>query len=194
MEKSHLIDLINDELSIAAIAEKTNFSKTNVRYWLKKHNLKTKNNKYNRKYKKSYANVLKYCPICEKKKELDEFYPRSADDRKHEPCGYCKTCSNAYHTKRVRRVKIRMIGYKGGECVDCKKTLFDFHPDLFDFHHRDSTQKDINFNRIKYQKWDYIKKELDKCNLMCSNCHRTLEAEIREGKKYEYNSRFANHI
>jgi hypothetical protein len=36
----------------------------------------------------------------------------------------------------------------------------------------DCETKYPNFNRIKYQNWDKIKEEIDKCVLLCSNYHR----------------------
>lgn len=180
MKKSYLIKLIDKGYSFYKIANAANTSIGNVRYWLKKYDLKTNNKPYNKGGK--YAHINKrYCSLCDSVKDVEDFYDNN---------GYCKICHSEYHSERIRRIK--MIKYKGGECVDCKKTLFDFHPDVFDFHHRNPNEKDINFNRIKYKKWEFIKGEIDKCDLICTNCHRTLEAEIREGKKYEYDSKFVD--
>ena len=59
--------------------------------------------------------------------------------------------------------------------------------DVFDFHHIDPDEKDIKvadwMGRIK---WATLKKELDKCILLCSNCHRIHHAELRE-EEYEAN-------
>lgn len=71
-----------------------------------------------------------------------------------------------------------MVKYKGGECERCKLKLEDTHYSVFDFHHINSEEKDPNFGKIKFQKWEVIKEEIDKCQLLCSNCHRITHAEL----------------
>ena len=49
-----------------------------------------------------------------------------------------------------------------------------------DFHHLNPKEKDFNLsNRNLNMDWDVIKEELDKCILVCSNCHR--EIHYNEG-------------
>lgn len=51
------------------------------------------------------------------------------------------------------------------------------HPACLDFHHRDSTQKEIEIsNAISMKGWckDRILVEVAKCDILCSNCHRKL--------------------
>ena len=71
--------------------------------------------------------------------------------------------------------KIRAINYLGGECKKCRsKNIFHLS-----FHHlRD---KDINFHD-KYYKWSKIVEELDKCELLCMNCHQ--ETHTNDNIKY----------
>lgn len=49
-----------------------------------------------------------------------------------------------------------------------------------DFHHKDPGKKDINLARVKY--WGYslitIQAEMDKCVVLCANCHRKLHANL----------------
>ena len=170
MDKKILEELIQSELSQREIAEQLNCSQSNIKYWLGKHGLKT-NKKQNNK--KNYNE--KFCPKCKTIKPIDEFYLRTNRGDRN---GYCKKCSNNYHTERVRDVKIRMIEYKGGQCVKCGLKLCDSHYSVFDFHHLNPENKDPNFSKIKYQKWVKIKEEIDKCELLCSNCHRIEHALI----------------
>ena len=173
MTKEILIKLINNNLSQRQIAEKLQCSQGNIKYWLKKYNLKTKLNLYNKD-----INIIKkekYCPKCKVIKPVDEFYKRS---NRNDVGGYCKKCSNEYHTKRVKKVKLKMIKYKGSKCVECGLNIKDSHYSVFDFHHINPNEKDTIFNRIKYQKWDKIKLEIDKCELLCSNCHRLKHSKI----------------
>jgi predicted HNH restriction endonuclease len=68
------------------------------------------------------------------------------------------------------------IEYKGGRCVLCgyKKC-----PGALEFHHLDPKTKDKNLKTGNIRSWDRIKKELEKCILLCSNCHRELHEELR---------------
>jgi len=70
--------------------------------------------------------------------------------------------------------KIKSVEYKGGKCVICgyKKCY-----SALEFHHNDPNEKDFTISKYPNRSFDRIKKELDKCVLVCSNCHR----EIHEG-------------
>jgi len=168
MEKETLEQLIKINKSQREIAQELNCSQTNIKYWLKKYNLSTIHNQYNKQYSNN-----KFCPKCETIKTLSEFYKRTNRDDYN---GYCKICSNEYCIERVKLVKIKMMEYKGNQCEDCHLTIEKSHPCVFDFHHLDPTEKDHNWKHIKYQKWDKIRIELDKCVMLCSNCHRIRHA------------------
>ena len=46
------------------------------------------------------------------------------------------------------------------------------------FHHKGD--KDYSFNKIKSHRWSKLKKEILKCTLLCSNCHRELHFNEKE--------------
>ncbi len=71
-----------------------------------------------------------------------------------------------------RRIKARAVAHLGGVCLHCG---FDGHPAAFDFHHRDPTQKDFMISSANAG-WERLKTELDKCDLLCANCHRVVHA------------------
>jgi hypothetical protein len=49
--------------------------------------------------------------------------------------------------------------------------------EALDFHHREETEKTTSpSNAIMKWSWDRAKIELDKCDLLCSNCHREVHA------------------
>ncbi len=72
-----------------------------------------------------------------------------------------------------KRVKIKLIEYKGGKCEICG---YDKCPSALHFHHKDSNEKDFAISGKSYS-FERLKKEVDKCILVCSNCH----SEIHEG-------------
>lgn len=72
-----------------------------------------------------------------------------------------------------KRVKLRLIEYKGGKCEICG---YDKCSTSLHFHHRDSNEKDFSISG-KSLSFEKLKNEVDKCVLVCSNCH----GEIHEG-------------
>ena len=78
------------------------------------------------------------------------------------------------NVKRYRiRLKIKFIAYKGGKCEKCgyDKPI----PSAYDFHHRDPKMKDFQIGGSTLG-FERIKAEVDKCDLVCKNCH----AEIHD--------------
>lgn len=92
---------------------------------------------------------------------------------------YCSICIVA---RRRWRLKAKCVAYLGGKCVRCgyKKS----HAAL-DFHHRDPKTKLFSIAaRLGSSGWAALRPELDKCDLVCANCHREIEeeAELRTRK------------
>ncbi len=77
-----------------------------------------------------------------------------------------------------QRVKLRAIDYKGGKCQICGYSRC--HQAL-DFHHLDPKQKEFSLSGIS-RSWDSIKSEIDKCILVCANCHREIHAGMVTAK------------
>ncbi len=44
-------------------------------------------------------------------------------------------------------------------------------PAALDFHHRDATLKEFGIGTGDIKSWGRVKIELDKCDLVCRNCH-----------------------
>lgn len=116
----------------------------------------------------------KICTKCKSKKCLSEFYQQS--DRKNGQ-SYCKSCFNDYCQERWINKKINAIEYKGGCCQDCKLSLKDTHYSVFEFHHLDPSKKDADWTKLRLTSGDKIKAELEKCVLLCANCHRIRHAK-----------------
>ncbi|OGI07291.1 MAG: hypothetical protein A3I68_02915 [Candidatus Melainabacteria bacterium RIFCSPLOWO2_02_FULL_35_15] len=79
---------------------------------------------------------------------------------------------------RNRRKKIRSmaIEYKGGKCEQCGyyRCL-----EALEFHHADPTKKDFNISSRGYTRsWKRVQEELDKCVMLCANCHRETHAKL----------------
>lgn len=82
----------------------------------------------------------------------------------------CSPCQIEAVNKRRKKLKVLAIDYKGGECEDCG---YNKSPSALEFHHIDPTMKEfgISGNGIT-RSIETIKTELDKCLLLCANCHR----------------------
>ncbi|MBP6858411.1 MAG: hypothetical protein KBC33_01105 [Candidatus Pacebacteria bacterium] len=82
----------------------------------------------------------------------------------------------------LRRKKLRAMAreYKGGKCMFCG---YNRCQDALDFHHKDPTKKNFGLSaRGLTRSWEKIKEEVDKCILICANCHREVHAGVREIK------------
>lgn len=78
---------------------------------------------------------------------------------------------------RKQARKLEMCQYKGGLCKLCGLTATLKTIPAFDFHHLDSSTKVYNPSDMVNMRWERITHELDKCELLCSNCHRILHAD-----------------
>lgn len=96
----------------------------------------------------------------------------------HKRCVKCR--SEAVQRRRIK-LKHMAIDYKGGKCLICN---YDRCDAALEFHHRDPSQKDFGLShRGLTRSWEKLKAELDKCMLVCANCHRQIHEEINNGKK-----------
>lgn len=79
----------------------------------------------------------------------------------------CNSCLANYGGQRAR-FKQRVLDYLGGSCKNCgyDKCAAALHP-----HHLDPAQKRFSIGGAKCRKWSEVQKELDKCTLLCANCH-----------------------
>ena len=77
-------------------------------------------------------------------------------------------CSQRCHgLTRHRKIKEACVAYKGGKCQKCG---YDRCVAALDFHHRRPDKKEF---RVSGNTWSVkLRKELDKCDLLCANCHR----------------------
>lgn len=81
-----------------------------------------------------------------------------------------------YKVKRLHRIKAHLIEALGGKCAICSMEYNGNNACIFDFHHRDPKEKEfsISMSELSRRPLNSILKELSKCDLLCSNCHRLL--------------------
>lgn len=88
----------------------------------------------------------------------------------------CMKCGTEAVQRRREKLKELAVEYKGGKCERCGycKCL-----KALEFHHVDPNEKEFGIGAKGHTKsFEKIKIEIDKCILVCANCHREIHAEL----------------
>lgn len=102
---------------------------------------------------------IKFC----KKHGLTEFGAKNAKRLR------CKKCSVEAVSKRRKELKQKAIVLKGGSCQKCG---YNKCVDALQFHHRNPSEKEFSISANRHViSWEKLKIELEKCDLLCANCH-----------------------
>lgn len=134
---------------------------------------------------------MKKCSKCGLRKQLKDFYKRKTGLRTGEYYEKCKECYKNrgriyYHQNRKRQLELAkkrkqkyikerkefLDNIKNKPCFDCGKKYPAW---IMDFDHRDGRSKIATISFLVFRKlvkFDKIKEEIAKCDLVCSNCHR----------------------
>lgn len=73
-------------------------------------------------------------------------------------------------TKRRKRIREMAVEHKGGKCELCG---YNKCIGALDFHHIDPRIKEFSISVDgNTRAWTRVKKEIEKCILICANCHR----------------------
>ena len=109
----------------------------------------------------------KQCPICQKQFQTN-FNNRI----------YCYDCSPEqtgtgaeYQKTKQRAIKHQLILYKGSKCERCG---YDKCEGALQFHHTNPSEKEFTLSHIVLSKnlnMEDLYAEVDKCELLCANCH-----------------------
>ena len=92
----------------------------------------------------------------------------------------CNKCLSRNVQLKRDRLKEKAIIYKGNKCCICG---YDKCNGALEFHHIDPEQKDFGIgDKGHTRSWQKTKDELDKCIMVCANCHREIHAGLFEGK------------
>jgi hypothetical protein len=163
LSKEELQSLINTYPSYAQISKKIGISYKTLLRWLNKYQFE-KNRIYKCSCGESNSNNFTIARFNE-----------------------CKKCRSERQLILYLRYKQQAVDYKGGKCEKCgyNKCLA-----CLDFHHIDPSQKDPDWRKMNKRAFKNIKDELDKCTLLCKNCHgekHYLETEIDRKKHRLYN-------
>lgn len=81
----------------------------------------------------------------------------------------CKKCFNISLMVKRQKLLIKARNLLGGKCSNCG---YNKCSAALEFHHI-SDNKEFTIAGAKYS-WNKLEKEIKKCILLCSNCHREL--------------------
>lgn len=115
------------------------------------------------------------CTKCEETKEATDFPVASIT--KLGRAGECKECKSTRQKKQYTERAFMLYRMFNCECRDCG--TYHSSPAFFDFHHRDKTTKHREVKQILNGSWNKIMTEVEKCDMLCPNCHR--ERHLNEG-------------
>ena len=84
----------------------------------------------------------------------------------------------AYVRNRDKKIKLWLKDYKKTlKCEICEEN----HPACLDFHHINPAEKKFSIGRMKdFMSLRLLKEEIDKCRILCANCHRKEHYEQKE--------------
>jgi len=164
---------LDERMTQRTLAIRFGCSQTTVRYYLGKYGIRRSRV---RKYVRGDGTYLpKPCTNCGEVKEPEEFY---AQDKGARLSSWCRRCLIDAAVERQRALKRAAVEYKGGKCQCCG---FDKYLGALEFHHLDPAEKDFQVAMWPRKiMCGVLKAELDKCVLLCANCHRMVHAEVLE--------------
>jgi len=121
---------------------------------------------------------LKRCPGCSTEKSRAEFNKNSKryDGLK----SYCRNCENvkrrenpnwgaAGKKERIEAFYCLTNSVKDVPCMDCGNK---YPPCVMDFDHRNPKEKKFNIATGTHRSLRLVQEEIDKCDVVCANCHR----------------------
>lgn len=148
---------------------------------------KAKNTSFNFYFLKQYReevlklkeeDAVKTCSDCSVELPINHFYSNGyqlTGNKKYK--SKCKNCQIIQDYSRKEDIILKVVG-----SYSCKICGYNKCKQALEFHHIDPTKKEYRIANINTYKEYTIIKELEKCILVCANCHR----EIHYGFYPEY--------
>lgn len=98
---------------------------------------------------------------------------------------YQKNKKHYINYQQERRIRLKRFLNRYKSLCGCK-ICNEKHPATLDFHHRDPSVKESTICQLAFgRKFSIarLKNEIRKCIVLCSNCHRKLHYEERNGRQ-----------
>jgi len=137
---------------------------------------------------------MKYCPRCRQNKLHSEFSKNSSNhDGLQDYCRGCKKMQDKkyymenkdVHYERVKKYtnqnRLRLWKYLSSHsCTDCGIN----DPVVLEFDHVKGVKLLAVSKMVTKYSWENLKKEIDKCEIRCANCHRIRTAKQKGWYKF----------
>ena len=133
---------------------------------------------------------MRICTKCKDEKNEDEFSWRNKKTKKKQ--SWCKSCikkrdNKNYKLNEERRAQVAISSKnliirnrdfvnqlkKNSECIKCGEDRYY----VLDFHHNDDKEFNIPILVSGGYAIEKLQKEIDKCDILCANCHREYHHE-----------------
>jgi transposase-like protein len=171
-DERRLRELVTAGGTVRSIAAELGLGYSTVRYWLRRLGLETKRTPRRRAGIEAHRAGLEAAVLDCPTHGRTEFRARSDGAYR------CAKCASAAVSRRRRRIKRELVEGAGGRCQICG---FYEHPAALQFHHLDPQKKDFHLaSGGLTRSLARIRKEAEKCVLLCANCHALVEAGIKE--------------
>jgi hypothetical protein len=89
--------------------------------------------------------------------------------------GTRRTCNSCLSNKDKRNKKQILVEYKRGKCFLCG---YNTYISALSFHHLNPVNKDFNISGSHCRNIELLKLEVDKCVLVCMNCHAEIHSNV----------------
>lgn len=125
---------------------------------------------------KEAAGLEKHLPETEGRpaREKPKYYSMTEDE--------WENLSSKKRYRLRKRSKIYEVKKESG----CEWCGYNGHPSSLDFHHPDDNKSSSVGDLINTGSWEDIRKEIDKCVVICSNCHREYTHKEQSLYSWEY--------
>jgi IS30 family transposase len=180
--KNNILKLRDEGKTYSEISKLLNCAKSTISYYCKLYGKSTIiSNKINnsdillfQELYDNYHSVNKVAFITNRSKSTILKYVKTIK-RNKQTYDEIKKNNIKYVNNFRKRLKIKSVDYKGGKCIKCgyNKCIA-----ALEFHHRNPNNKDFEISSSKILSWNKIKIELDKCDLVCSNCHKEIHWDV----------------
>lgn len=147
--------------------------------------------------------TMKVCTVCKVEKDFADFFVRDkSNNRMHSQCKACykdkrkafmadhyKKYGDQYRERaRVRKLAIKKLRQeqlydhmKGKACEHCG--ISDIR--VLEFDHLEPKLKTFGISKAVTNgySWDIIMKEIEKCRILCANCHKIVTSQSQKWRK-----------
>lgn len=110
----------------------------------------------------------KICSKCGRDLPITHYHKNGFNSEgKQKYRGYCKDCANNLEKQRYLNKK-SFVNSQKNKCEKCGEDRVY----TLDFHHKDKEEKEFTIGQFKRGSFDVIQNEINKCVVLCANCHR----------------------